>query len=327
MSTLYSYPLKPASWNERDVLLFATSIDIDPSQLQYLYENHPKFTPFPTYPIALTFKHNHTTTTSFASHFTQHLTPPPNFIPDFPKLDITRVVDGQRTLQILRTIPTTSKGRDFRIRSTVTGVWDKGRGKPTIIQTDHVLLEIPKVATTFGGRKVEEIFTRMSETAIFMGQGGWGGPNPPCPSGTDTFKPARHPDVTHHHPIPSNAHLVYRLNGDYNPLHATGVQAAIVQPTPIMHGLYSWNVVAGIVVKRFGGVLRRFRARFAKPVRPGDGLEVEMWRVEKGGGEFEVRFEARVEGKVVLAEGVAGLEGGRGEVGQVRKVQELVSRL
>lgn len=37
-SSLYTYPPKPLSWNERDVLLFANSIGCEPEDgLHYLY--------------------------------------------------------------------------------------------------------------------------------------------------------------------------------------------------------------------------------------------------------------------------------------------------
>lgn len=151
-----------------------------------------------------------------------------------------------------------------------------------------------------------------------MGQGGWGGPNGTSP-GTPPSPPANAPPTrTHRHEIPKNAHLLYRLNGDYNPLHAIRVQAAVVQPTPIMHGLYSWNVASRVILATFADsrpeMLKSFRARFAAPVRPGDVLETEMW--ECGGG--EVRFVTKIGGRVVLDKGVAVL--GLGGSGQNRRL-------
>ena len=54
-------------------------------------------------------------------------------------------------------------------------------------------------------------------------------------------------------------------------------------------------------------------ARFVRPVRPGDRLEVRMWEVGVFGGRIEgvygrlkeVRFEVCVEGRVVLGDGRA----------------------
>lgn len=102
-----------------------------------------------------------------------------------------------------------------------------------------------------------------------------------------------------------------RLNGDYNPLHAT--------PEPgqkmgfggsIMHGLYSWNNAAHALLKELGGSdpanIKEFQARFAAPVKPGQKLVTEMWRTGdiKDGWE-DIRFVTKVNGKVVLSNGRA----------------------
>lgn len=101
-----------------------------------------------------------------------------------------------------------------------------------------------------------------------------------------------------------------RLNGDYNPLHAT--------PEPgqkmgfggcIIHGLYSYNSTAHGVLKELGGSdprnFREFQARFASPVRPGDTLTTEMWRTGNVQDGFEeIRFVTKNDkGKVVLSNG------------------------
>lgn len=103
-----------------------------------------------------------------------------------------------------------------------------------------------------------------------------------------------------------------RLNGDYNPLHAT--------PEPgqkmgfggaIMHGLFSWNATCHGLLKELGGSnptnIKEFQARFASPVKPGDKLVTEMWRTgEKKDGWEEIRFLTKVQGgKVCLSNGRA----------------------
>jgi acyl dehydratase len=103
-----------------------------------------------------------------------------------------------------------------------------------------------------------------------------------------------------------------RLNGDYNPLHAT--------PEPgqkmgfggtIMHGLSSWNFAAHGLLKELGGSdpknIHEFQARFASPVKPGDKLVTEIWRTGEKKGEWEeIRFVTKVEGgKVCLSNGRA----------------------
>ncbi|KIX01197.1 uncharacterized protein Z518_08922 [Rhinocladiella mackenziei CBS 650.93] len=347
MPSLYRYPSQAVTWNDRDVVYFALSIGCTADELHYLYENHPNFAAFPTYPIVLTFKHDHVSMVPWREHFTTHFLPPPGQLvgyPTFPALDITRVVDGERTLDVLRPIPTSSQGRNFEVRSEVVAVWDKGKGRSTVLKTEHLIVEILE-----SGDEVE--FTRMSDTAVFMGQGGWGGPNgkftPSHPyyeaydimkitlimgfdcDEQDSLSPSLPPPpaetattVTTTHQIPATAHLLYRLNGDYNPLHATYVESAMVQPTPILHGLYSWNGVSRAVLNVFAHgdptALTSFRARFTSPVWPGDVLETKMWVLDEYEDEeamvvADVRFVTSVRDKIVLADGRALLRLGKGK--------------
>jgi acyl dehydratase len=113
-----------------------------------------------------------------------------------------------------------------------------------------------------------------------------------------------------------------RLNGDYNPLHAT--------PEPgqelgyggiIMHGLFSWNVAARCILSRYGGgkaeAFRDFEARFVAPVKPGDKLQISMWDLGELMAESkealrEVRFEVKVGERLVLTNGRALLVPGSG---------------
>lgn len=49
----FQYPAQPVSWLKRDVLLFANSIGAKNDELHFLYELHPNFQTFPTYPVIL----------------------------------------------------------------------------------------------------------------------------------------------------------------------------------------------------------------------------------------------------------------------------------
>jgi peroxisomal enoyl-CoA hydratase 2 len=105
---------------------------------------------------------------------------------------------------------------------------------------------------------------------------------------------------------------VHSLNGDYNPLHAT--------PEPgqnmgfggiIVHGLFSWNSVAHGILKEFGDSdpknLKEFQARFSHPVKPGDSLTTEAWRMGNLQNGFEeIRFVTKNDqGESVLSNGRA----------------------
>lgn len=291
----FEYPRTEVSWLKRDVLLFAVSIGCTAEELQFLYELHPNFAVFPTYPIVLPFKKN--TQEVFDFYAAQAATP----IPGVPKFDSKRVVDGQRLIQFLKPLPTTSEGRKFELRSKVLGVYDKG--KPgSVVETEQLIVD----------KDSGEVYTRAVGSGFFVGQGGWGGPKGPA---TQNFPPPKgkenKPDVVSETQLTAESAHLYRLNGDYNPLHAT--------PEPgqkmgfggaIMHGLYSWNNTAHALVKELGGSdpanIKEFQARFAAPVKPGDKLTTEIWRTgETKDGWEEVRFQTKVGGKVVLSNGRA----------------------
>lgn len=149
-----------------------------------------------------------------------------------------------------------------------------------------------------------EVYSRAIGSGFFVGQGNWGGPKGPA---TQNFPPpkGKEPGLTFEDQTRRETALLYRLNGDYNPLHAT--------PEPgkkmgfggdIMHGLYSFNSTCHGLLKHLGGSdpknLKEFQARFASPVIPGDKLLTSVWRTgEVKDGFEEVRFVTKVEGKKV----------------------------
>ncbi|KIW53599.1 hypothetical protein PV05_09154 [Exophiala xenobiotica] len=291
----YEYPSTEVSWLKRDVLLFAVSIGCTVDELHFIYELHPKFAVFPTYSIILPFKK---TTQEVIDFYAAQASNP---IPGVPKLDSRRVVDGQRLLQFLKPLPVTSEGRRFELRSKVLGVYDKG--KPgTVVETEQTIVD----------KDTGEVYTRAVGSGFFVGQGGWGGPKGPS---TINYPPPKgregSPDkVSETQLTPESAHL-YRLNGDYNPLHATPEPGQKMGfGGPIMHGLFSWNTAAHALLKELGGSdpanMKEFQARFAAPVKPAQKLVTKMWRTGdiKDGWE-EVRFVTEVNGKVVLSNGRA----------------------
>ena len=108
---------------------------------------------------------------------------------------------------------------------------------------------------------------------------------------------------------PESAALIYRLSGDFNPLHADpaiAVQAGFTKP--ILHGLCtlgvaSWSITEALAGSDFGA-LKHLELRFTSPVYPGETIRTEMWR----DGD-DVRFRARVVERdvVVLNNGLARL--------------------
>ena len=109
------------------------------------------------------------------------------------------------------------------------------------------------------------------------------------------------------------------LNGDYNPLHATPeFGERMGYGGIIMHGVYAYNRIAHDLVRRLGAgeaaSFREMSARFAGPVKPGDRVEVEVWKVgSTADGCDELRWRAVVAGtgKPCLADGRAVMRSGK----------------
>jgi acyl dehydratase len=103
--------------------------------------------------------------------------------------------------------------------------------------------------------------------------------------------------------------LIYRLSGDYNPLHAEPAFAkAAGFERPILHGLGTFGVSGHAVLKTLCGYdpnhLAAFAGRFSAPVFPGETIRTEMWL-----DGAVVSFRARVLERDVIA-----INNGRAEI-------------
>ena len=103
-------------------------------------------------------------------------------------------------------------------------------------------------------------------------------------------------------PTLPQAALLYRLSGDYNPLHADpGVAEAAGFPRPILHGLCTFGVAGHALLRALCGYeperLKSMAARFSAPVFPGETVRTEMWRE----GEGRVAFRCRIREREIVA--------------------------
>ncbi|OLN91687.1 putative enoyl-CoA hydratase 2 [Colletotrichum chlorophyti] len=288
----YQYPPIKCSYNRRDVLLFANAIGVEKDEIHFLYELHPRFAAFPTFPINLAFKQTDQDVFDFIAR-TINVD-----VPGVPPFDPQRSVDGERGIEILQQIPVSSDGLDLEIRGKVIGVYDKGGAM--IMEAEQVLVD----------KKTDTAYTRMTSTAFGIGQGGYNGPR--GPSKPIVLLPDRQPDARHIIKTTPETALLYRLCGDYNPLHADeafGQQAGF--KGSILHGLCTWNMAAHGVLKKLGASdperLKAYGARFKNVVYPGETLETRMWIVGNERGFDSIVFETVVkeDGRVALSNGYA----------------------
>jgi len=181
-------------------------------------------------------------------------------------------------------------------RPRVKEVIDKGPGNAAIIQNTRELI----------GEDGAPVATVDSST-FARKHGGFGG------KATETLAPHAVPEGTPEAicdlPTPPNLALLYRLNGDENPLHADPQRAkAAGFERPILHGAASFGIAARALLRACADYrperLKSIEARFSRPVFPGDTIRTEMWR----DGE-RISFQCRVVSRndIVLSNGLATL--------------------
>ena len=147
----------------------------------------------------------------------------------------------------------------------------------------------------------------VAEAATFLrGDGGCGGPSSGAPAPHPI--PDRAPDLVLHMPSAANQALLYRLSGDWNPLHVDPATArAAGFDRPILHGLCTYAlagraVLAGLL-NNAPQRLRRLNVRFSAPFYPGETLEVRLWREGEASAGFQAFAAER--GVKVLDNGLA----------------------
>lgn len=123
-------------------------------------------------------------------------------VPGVPPFDAQRSVDGERGIEILRTVPTSSDGLALEVRNQVKGVYDKGGAM--ILEAEQELVDT----------KSGNVYVRMTSTAFGIGQGGYDGPRGPSKPIIEI--PNRLPDAEHIFPTTPEIAFLYRLAGDYS---------------------------------------------------------------------------------------------------------------
>jgi acyl dehydratase len=206
-------------------------------------------------------------------------------------LDWVRTVHGEQSVRIHKPLPAKASVRGV---SRIVDLIDKGEGRGALIFVER---DISDMASG-------ELLATVSQTVFCRGDGGFGGVNKPQPA--PHAVPARAPDAGIDLPTSPQSALIYRLSGDYNPLHfnpATAREAGF--PRPILHGLATFGVAGHGLVKRWCDsdptALRAMGGRFSSPVYPGETVRLDIWREGAGHGAFRASVPAR--GVVVIDNG------------------------
>jgi acyl dehydratase len=209
-------------------------------------------------------------------------------------IDWLKVVHGEQSFRIHKPLPTSGT---LIGKMRIADVVDKGAGKGAVLHTERTLWDKDTGA---------QIAT-LVHTTFCRGDGGFGGAkreSPPPHAIPDLV-----PDSVCDLPTRPEAALIYRLSGDYNPLHSDPAHAkAAGFPRPILHGLATFGIAGHALLKTLCGYdpdkLTAMEGRFSAPVFPGETIRTEIWRDGN-----VVSYRARVAGRDVVA-----ITNGRAEI-------------
>jgi acyl dehydratase len=145
----------------------------------------------------------------------------------------------------------------------------------------------------------------LQQTLLLRGDGGFGGA--PAKRSALPLLPGRSPDDTISYKTSPRAALIYRLSGDWNPLHADPEMARRAGfERPILHGLASYGIAGWVLLNTCGngdpGALAALSCRFSGTIYPGDNIVFSIW--QDGAA---LSFEAFVGDRKVLDQGRATL--------------------
>lgn len=208
-------------------------------------------------------------------------------------LDWVKLVHSAQAAEFLAPLP--SRGKVIG-SARIASLHDRGAERGAVIVVERKIRDA----------RTDQLYCVLRQTLLARGDGGFGG-EAPAPEPANGV-PARAPDARIRLPISRRAALIYRLSGDWNPLHADpDVARAAGFPRPILHGLASYGMAGLAVCRAFATPTEQLAGlslRFSNVVYPGDVLEFSLWRDNN-----IVIFEAHVENKVVLGKGRAVLGG------------------
>ncbi|KAG0200252.1 hypothetical protein BGX28_006639 [Mortierella sp. GBA30] len=270
------------AYKERDVILYNLGIGATRKDLHLVYENNEHFGAVPTFGVI----------PSFAA---MNAVPFGEILPSFNPM---MLLHGEQYLEIIKPFPTHGT-----LTSTpyVVDILDKGKG----------------CVATIGVKTTDENGDEIciNEFTMFIrGAGNFGGKKEGSDRGPATAinqAPKRPPDHVVKEKTGEDQAALYRLSGDWNPLHIDPEMAAVGGfDVPILHGLCSFGIAGKHIFKTYCNNdpknFKNIKVRFAKTVNPGETLETSMWR-EGNKVLFQVRVVER--NAIVISNAAVELQG------------------
>ncbi|MFI4975755.1 MAG: MaoC/PaaZ C-terminal domain-containing protein [Caulobacterales bacterium] len=274
------------TYGDKDVMLYALGIGLgadpmDERELPFVYERGLKVVPTAATVLAAA---------GGGGRAARGTTPDAPAGHRVSQLNFALVLHGEQKVELHQPLPTSGT---FTAEGRTVGAFDKGKDKGAVVVNE----------TTWTNERGEKVATLTGST-FARGDGGFGGPSDGAPQPHPT--PTRAADLSVDISTRPDQALLYRLNGDRNPLHSDPEFARTAGfQRPILHGLCTYGITCRAVLQAITDFdpdqILSHQVRFSAPVIPGDVVTVDLWRDGK-----QISFEARVKarGATVIKNGL-----------------------
>jgi len=206
-----------------------------------------------------------------------------------------KVLHAEELIEIHNPLPIEG---DIYGKTVVEDVVDRGSDKGCFVYSKKDLYSADK----------SKHYATVTSNTLARGDGGFGGDSKPRTA--MPAPPERKPDLVCDLPTLPQAALLYRLNGDMNPLHADpSVATSVGFSAPILHGRCTLGVAMHAIIRSCCDYqahrLKSLGVRFSAPFMPGETLRTEIWRE---GSKIQFRASSIERDILVLNNGNASIE-------------------
>ncbi len=244
----------PHKWDSKDAMLYALSVGAGTSELAFTTEN--------------------------SCGISQKVLPTFSVIGCGPaaidiwdnigSFDHSQLLHLEQKIEVLTELPSAA---EVETSTQVDGIYDRITGA------------LVEVRFTTKEAHTGLVLFETTSTVFIRGEGGFGGSRGTRVKAVAT--PDRDSDFVITYETQPIQALLYRLNGDRNPLHSDPEFARLAGfDRPILHGLCTYGFAGRALLKsccesdpaKFGSM----SARFVAPVYPGDLLTTTIWNIDDG---------------------------------------------
>lgn len=263
---LMRLPIEPVTetYTKRDTILYALGLGVgaadpfDRTELKYVYEKD--LVVLPMQAVVLGASAMRLSDPKFGVNYTM-------------------LLHGEQSLQVHKTL---SPAGTIVSEGRIDEIYDKGAAKGAVLYFTRKLFD----------KATGDLLVTLGSVVFLRGDGGFGGKSDGAPKlrAVPADRPADLQVPIH---TSLNQALIYRLSGDFNPLHIDPEVAGQAGfDRPILHGLAAYGMVGRALIKALCNDepqrMRRLDVRFTSPVFPGEPLHVEVWNVGAGDAAFKL---------------------------------------